>query len=155
MMSCIEMLLQHNYAVRNPILDVLRKLSDDELRNKEKSLNCCSIWDLLVHLIESERYWNSILRDEEPQLPEDKYSDGFNSISVAMKESESRTREYLESLHLDALHHVKSVRWRDQTVSFTVKKALVHLATHEIHRRGLIVGLIRQLGYEPPDVNML
>ncbi|NHI83307.1 MAG: hypothetical protein EAX81_03275 [Candidatus Thorarchaeota archaeon] len=43
----------------------------------------------------------------------------------------------------------------NQTVSFTVKKVLVHLATDEIHHHGLIVGLIRQLGYEPPDVNML
>ena len=122
MMSCIEMLLEHNYVVRDPILDVLQKLSDDELRSKEKSINCRSIWDLLVHLIESERYWNSILRDEEPQLPEEEYLDGFNSISVAMKESESRTREYLETLHSDTLHHVKSVRWGNQTVSFTVKK---------------------------------
>lgn len=155
MMSCIEMLLEHNYASREPILDILRKLSDDELRNKEKSIKCRSIWDLLVHLIETERYWNHVLRDEKPQLSESKYSDGLNSISTAMREMELRTREYLETIHSDALHHVKSVRRGDQTVSFTVKKALVHMATHEIHHCGLIVGLIRQLGYEPPDVNML
>jgi uncharacterized damage-inducible protein DinB len=40
-------------------------------------------------------------------------------------------------------------------MSFTVGKALIHMATHETHHRGLIVGLIRQMGLEPPDVNML
>ncbi|MHA2286802.1 MAG: DinB family protein [Candidatus Thorarchaeota archaeon] len=29
------------------------------------------------------------------------------------------------------------------------------MATHETHHRGLVIGLIRQLGYEPPDVDML
>ncbi|MHA1957884.1 MAG: DinB family protein [Candidatus Thorarchaeota archaeon] len=50
---------------------------------------------------------------------------------------------------------MKSVVWGDRTVSFTVAKALVHMATHETHHRGLVIGLIRQLGYEPPDVDML
>ena len=40
-------------------------------------------------------------------------------------------------------------------MSFMIGKALTHMATHEIHLRGLLIGLNMQFGLEPPDVNML
>ncbi len=154
-MSCIEMLLEHNYATREPILTALKQLTPDELSQPEKEIGCRSIWELLIHLIETERYWISTLRDEEPLVLNRKTLATLEDVSKAMASAERDTRMYLRELDQDILFHVKSVRWGDQTVSFTVKKALVHMATHEIHHRGLIVGLIRQLGYDPPDVNML
>ena len=154
-MSCIEMLLEHNYAVREPILDTLKQLTLEELNRPEEEIMCRSIWELLIHLIETERYWISILRDEEPLILNRKALVSLDDISRAMADAERETRMYLRELDQDVLFHVKSVRWGDQTVSFTVKKALVHMATHEIHHRGLIVGLIRQLGYKPPNVDML
>ncbi len=68
---------------------------------------------------------------------------------------ETTTREFLRDQNEGGLQHVKSVTWGDETVSFTVAKALLHLATYETHHRGLMVGLLRQLGYKAPDVNMM
>jgi uncharacterized damage-inducible protein DinB len=154
-MSCIEMLLEHNYATRAPIITTLKQLTSDELNRPEKEIGCRSIWELLIHLVETERYWIAVLQDDEPLVLNRKALSTLEDISKVMASAERDTRMYLRELDQDILFHVKSVRWGDQTVSFTVKKALVHMATHEIHHRGLIVGLIRQLGYDPPDVNML
>ena len=121
------MLLEHNFAVREPIIDALRKLSDDKLRNKEKSINCVMM-SIRTASIVSQLPWKNRKWERESTLKP------YTLIHCTM------WRVYDGAIR----------RWASQW-----KKALVQLATHEIHHRGLIVGLIRQFGYEPPDVNML
>ena len=65
------------------------------------------------------------------------------------------TEEFIRNLPEDQLNHVRSIRSDNQTISFTVAKALLHMTTHETHHRGFLIGLIRQKGIEPPDVNLL
>jgi uncharacterized damage-inducible protein DinB len=71
------------------------------------------------------------------------------------KKVEVGTRDYLGTLNESRLAYVISVQWPIGTVSFTVGKALLHLASHEVHHRGQIVALIRLLGYEPPVFDMI
>ncbi|MHA2142189.1 MAG: DinB family protein [Candidatus Thorarchaeota archaeon] len=154
MMSCIEMLFEHNFAVREPIIESVRQLSSEDF-TRDHGVGWGSVRDILVHLVNTEKYWMSVLKDDEmEQLDSSDYSD-IGSIAHVWIEAEKETREYLMTLENDHLHHVKRVRWPDATISFTVKKALVHLATHEVHHRGLIVGLIRKMGHTPPVVDML
>jgi uncharacterized damage-inducible protein DinB len=61
----------------------------------------------------------------------------------------------MDRLNENQLQYVRSVTWGDQTVSFTIGKALIHIANHETHHRGVLAGLIRQQGIEPPDFDML
>ncbi|MHA2066027.1 MAG: DinB family protein [Candidatus Thorarchaeota archaeon] len=154
MMSCIEMLFEHNFAVREPILDSIRQISNEDFK-RNHGVGWGSVKDILVHLVNTEKYWLSVLKDKEMEwLDSNDYPD-LDSIANAWMTVEKETREYLMTLETDYLHHVKRVKWPDATVSFTVKKALVHLATHEVHHRGLIVGLIRKMGHTPPVVDML
>jgi uncharacterized damage-inducible protein DinB len=154
MMSCIGMLFEHNFAVREPILDAVRQISEEDF-TRNHGVGWGSVRDILVHLVNTERYWISVLKDEEMEwLVSGEFPD-LDSIARTWMDIEKNTREYMMTLETDHLHHVKMVRWPDATVSFTVKKALVHLATHEVHHRGLIVGLIRKMGYAPPVVDML
>lgn len=87
-------------------------------------------------------------------LQADNFED-VHTLADIWREAEQYTRDVFGDQSEETLAHVKSVRWGDRTVSFTVAKVFIHLATHETHHRGLIAGLLRQLGYEPPDVNML
>jgi uncharacterized damage-inducible protein DinB len=153
-MSCIEMLFEHNFTVRGAILDSLKNLSNDDF-NQNHGVGWGSVRDILVHLVNTEKYWISILKEEEMEWLESSQYPDLDSVAEAWIDVEKVTREYLMKLETYSLHHVKRVRWPDATISFTVKKALVHLATHEIHHRGLIVGLIRMMGHTPPLVDML
>lgn len=114
-----------------------------------------SLRNILIHLVETEIYWVSVLRGTEfEQLNHEEFTTP-DSIRALWCGVETETSEFLENLNDEQLHHVKTVTWGENTINFTVRKALLHLVTHETHHRGLIIGLIRQLGFEPPDVNML
>ena len=114
-----------------------------------------SVRDILVHIMNAENFWISFLKETEYQMSK---PDGFRdvqSIKDAWSEISADTEEFIRNLTEDQLHHVISVKSGDQTISFTVAKALLHVTTHETHHRGFLIGLIRQKGLEPPDVNML
>jgi uncharacterized damage-inducible protein DinB len=148
------MLLEHNYAVRKTLLHRLGDLDSVEFtRNMEVGQG--SIRNILVHLANTEAYWISLVKGEEEQWLRYEDFDDVSRIEESWEKIERKTRDFLRSLDEKRLQHVNSVRWADRTVSFTTAKALVHLATHETHHRGLLVGLLRQLGYTPPEVDML
>ena len=154
MMSCIEMLFAHNLACREPLLQALEQV-DSERFLKKAGADKRSIRDILIHLMDIERYWISVLGGLEIERSNSDDLQDIQSIRDVWSRIASNTDEFIRNVTDEELHHVKSVRWSEQTVSFTVAKALVHMATHETHHRGFLIGLIRQQGLEPPDVNML
>ena len=155
MLSCIETLLEHNFACREPLLEAVKQLSPEEF-TKDLGVGRNSIHEILIHLVNTEIYWiDHVLRGTATeQLLSKDYAD-IKSIREAWKSVETATREFLRDQNERELQYVRSVTWGDVTVSFTVAKALVHFATHETHHRGLVVGLLRQMGYNAPDVNMM
>jgi uncharacterized damage-inducible protein DinB len=154
MMDCIEMLINHNLTVRGSVLEVLDKLSPGVFL-KELGEGIGSFRDILVHLIDTERYWMSILKDESVVhlIPAD--FETVNAVRTAWCSTEELTRGFLKSLDEEQLNHVKSTTRDGSTFYFTIAKAFIHLATHEIHHQGLIVGLLRQLGFDVPEIKVL
>ncbi|MFW9957498.1 MAG: DinB family protein [Candidatus Odinarchaeota archaeon] len=148
------MLVNHNITCREPILKTLENLTSEDL-TKDLGIGKSSIRDILVHLMNSEKYWISLLSNAKFEHLDPRDFTDISSIRTAWCEIESGTIDFIKSLQENDLLHVRSVMWKKGTMSFTVGKALIHMATHETHHRGLIVGLIRQMGFEPPDVNML
>ena len=154
MMSCIEMLLDHNLACREPLLQTLEQVKTDEFM-ENLGVGKGSMRNILVHLVNTERYWISVLGGSNFDYIEPESLDNIQSIREMWSSVHEETRNFMGHLKEEQLQQVKSVTWGDQTVSFTVAKALVHMTNHETHHRGLLAGLIRQKGIEPPDFNML
>jgi uncharacterized damage-inducible protein DinB len=152
MIPCIEMLIEHNNASREPLFDSLKKLDNDDFI---RVLGSSSIRDILVHLMNTEIYWISLLSDMENETLNPEEFTEIELITKTWKKIERETRDFVAEQTDVSLQYVKTVTWGESTVSFTVGKALVHMATHEVHHRGFIIGLLRQMGYEPPDVNMI
>ena len=146
------MMVNHNIACREPILETLEKLTSEDLT---KDMGKSSIRDILVHLMNAEKYWISLLSNAKFEHLDSKDFTDISNIRTAWCEIGDRTIDFIKNLQENQLLHVRNVMWKKGTMSFTVGKALIHMATHETHHRGLIVGLIRQMGVEPPDVNML
>jgi uncharacterized damage-inducible protein DinB len=153
-MSCIEMLLVHNLACREPLLQTLEQVNTEKFM-ENLGVGKGSIRNILVHLVNTERYWISVLDSRDISQIEPESIDSIESIGEVWSKVHEETRDFVGRLKEDQLQHVKSVTWGDQTVSFTVAKALIHMTNHETHHRGLLVGLIRQQGIEPPDFNMI
>lgn len=110
----------------------------------------------MVHLVNNEGYWiDEVLKGGERRLYDPEEVTTVTDVRVLFEEREEKTEEYLSNLIETDLQNVETVIWNGVTNNFTVAKALLHVATHEAHHRGLIIGLIRKLGGQPPDVNML
>ena len=148
------MLFNHNLACRELLLQALEQVSADEFR-KNLGVGKGSMQNILVHLINAERYWISILDGRDFSQIEPESLESVQSIREHWSRVHEETKEFMSRLKKEQLQHVKSVTWGNQTVSFTVGKALIHVANHETHHRGVLTGLIRQRGIDPPDFDML
>ena len=148
------MLVNHNITCREPILKTLENFASEDLI-KDLGIGKSSIRNILIHLMNAENYWISLLSNAKFEHLDPRDFTDISSIRTTWCEIEGRTIDYINDLQENELLHVRSVTWKKGTMSFTVGKALIHMAMHETHHRGLIVGLIRQMGFEPPDVNML
>lgn len=154
MIPTLDILLDHNYACREPLLESLKQLDNDDF-TRSLGVGNTSIRNILVHMMNTEIYWISLLSNVDTQeLNPEEFKD-IKTIAKTWKKIERETRDFVSSQSDVSMQYVRSVSWDKGTISFPVIKALIHMATHEIHHRGFIVGLMRQMGYKPPDVNML
>jgi uncharacterized damage-inducible protein DinB len=103
----------------------------------------------------AEKFWISFLKGIKTEKSKPESFRDIQSIRDAWSTVSSDTEEFIGTIVEEQLNHVRSVKSGDQTISFTVAKALLHITTHETHHRGFLIGLIRQKGLEPPDVNMI
>ena len=154
MLTIIEMLINHNSVCRESLFQALEQL-DSEVFLKPTGGGEGSVRDILVHIMNTEKFWMAFLKETEYQMNRQENFQDVYSIRDAWSRVAADTEEFIKNLPEDQLYHVRSINSGDQTISFTVAKALLHIATHETHHRGFLVGLIRQLGLEPLDVNML
>ncbi|TFG32464.1 DUF664 domain-containing protein [Candidatus Thorarchaeota archaeon] len=154
MMSCIEILFEHNLTCRESLLDTLEQVNTEEFV-RDRGVGKSSIRNILVHLVNTERGWISFLDNRESTDIEPESRDRVQSIREIWSRVHEGTREFMDKVREDQLLHVKSVKWGNQTVSFTIGKVLMHVATHETHHRGVLTGLIRQQGIDPPGFDMI
>ncbi len=154
MLPIIEMLINHNSVCRGPLFQTLEQLESEELL-KSTGAGKGSVRDILVHIMNAEKFWIAFLKESEYQMSKPEDFKDIQSIRDEWSRVSVDTEDFVKNLAEDQLHHVKSVQSGDQMISFTVAKALLHVTSHETHHRGFLIGLIRQKGLEPPDVNML
>jgi uncharacterized damage-inducible protein DinB len=154
MLSIIEMLINHNSVCRDPLFQTLERLDSEEFL-KPTGAGKGSVRDILIHIMNAEKFWIAFLKESEYKMSEPERFLDIRSIRNEWSTVSAETEEFIRNLPENHFQHVRSIRSDERTISFTVAKALLHMATHETHHRGFLIGLIRQKGLEPPDVNML
>ena len=85
MMACIEMLLDHNVTCRQSILGAVRNLTSEEF-TKELGVCIGSIRDILIHMINTEDYWISLLKGIDARKFNPKDFDKVDSIAKIWSE---------------------------------------------------------------------
>ena len=108
---------------------------------------------LLNHMLETEAFWiDGVLAGGTP--PEDEIGLTLVELENALTERRRATENILRTLTPDHLRKETRAPW-DSGVRFRLERVLIHFFTHEAHHRGQLCLLIRQLGGEPPDVDLL
>jgi uncharacterized damage-inducible protein DinB len=139
---------------REAILDAIHKFPLDEVKERASGRRD-SILGIIVDLINTERYWISILRGVAMNSLDPNAVDCLDQVRSAWKENQEMAREVVDSLTPETMHYVLSIRKEGQTISFTTAKVFLHLATYEAHKHGLLESLIMNTGRTPPNLDML
>jgi uncharacterized damage-inducible protein DinB len=149
----VRKLLDYNGEVRHRYLDVLAKLSWDELvENREVSFY--SIRNIFIHTLNALDYWLDFLQNE--QLHAHQNFEQYRNIEDMrryMEHVEGRLKKYIGNLTCEGL--MKGYARKNaagETIKVTAEDVLIHVFEEEIHHRGELIALLWQMDVEPPPM---
>lgn len=149
----IPKMSRHIENVRRIVLDAAEKLDRESFLDRQKGM--ASIRDILVHLMDSEDYWAGtvIFQEKRQKFLPDKY-ENVPALRKNWDTIHERTRRLILDISGGAVSQERAVKYgEDKTAD--VATVLLHLFTHELLHLGQVCLLMRQHGYEPPDLDLL
>jgi len=152
----LEELLAYHYGKRELVYDFLESLPPEAFV-KPMQVGWSNMRTTLVHCLLTEEYWVQHGLRRLPHL-DVAFTDYPTVASVRRMAAEvrQRTEAYLSALSLADLDQPAELRYSNGArVEFTPAKALMHVILHDAHHRGQVLALARQLGYEPPEIDLM
>lgn len=146
---------------RGILLYFCRELQPNDF-TRQNGYGSQSVRDSLVHIADCYIAWLGsfvLLKTMKPITPkEDLLKFNLDDIIVRFEQVDSYVNEVFK-LHGNQLNELirRKIPWREapETVTFTPSKLLMHTITHEFHHKGQIVAMVRQMGYVPPNTDVL
>jgi uncharacterized damage-inducible protein DinB len=146
---------------RETLLNFCRRMDEKDF-TRELGFGWESVRDTLVHVANCYHAWLGsyvLLQTKKPITPKDIIPTmGIEEIISLFEQADSYVNDVL---HLFATKMEvaieQSIPWResDEIISLTPQKLIMHVVTHEYHHKGQIMAMIRQMGYEPPNTDVL
>jgi uncharacterized damage-inducible protein DinB len=142
-------------------MDAASKLSDDNLR-RDVGISHQSIFGTLLHMAGAEWIWlerwhgRSPARDEAWSLWTTDSCADLAMLKVRWRELIDRRTQFISELdeeRLDAELAFKLLSGDPN--SMRLVDQMQHVANHATMHRGQVVGMIRQIGIDPPSTDML
>lgn len=146
---------------REVLLDFCSKMNPYDF-TREMGFGWQSVRDTLVHVANCYHAWLGsfvLLRTKKPITPRENLPTmGIEEIRALFEKADAYVNEVPESFVLkmdDPI--VRPIPWRElsEDISMTPQKLFVHTVTHEYHHKGQIMAMARQMGYEPPNTEVL
>jgi len=137
-------------------LDAAEKLTDEQ-RLYDFKISHGSILGTLVHLAWAEWIWLERWKGTSPTVPwtPDDFADGA-ALRSRWREVEIERRGLLENLTEERLHQDLSYKnFKGEPITLPLVEQMQHVVNHSTLHRGQIVGMIRQLGLQPPAVDLI
>ncbi len=144
---------------REILLDFCRDITPSDFTKQLEGYGFPSVQDTLLHVADCYIAWLGsfvLEKTTTPITPKEKRAQlGFEEIKARFAQVDLVVNEIFEQ-QLDELIQ-KEIPWRTtgEILSITPRKLLFHTITHEFHHKGQIVKMIRQLGYVPPNTDVL
>lgn len=142
---------------RRVLLDFCGTLSSSDFHRNMETFGGRSVGFLLVHIINVYRYWlEQFGMDREPEFFAvdkvaniEKVREAFNLVDKCVK-------EFLELFPGELQTPVtKQIPGKGRQLTTTPFCLFMHVTTHEFHHKGQILSMSRQLGYTPPDTDII
>lgn len=149
-------LLEYHYDRRERLYAFLDSLKPEDL-TRSLSAGWGSIRTTLVHCLDAEEFWvqHGLRKGARPAHNPADYPD-LQAIRHRAGLVRDQTLAYVATLPADDLGREESITFSSGAVTrFTISKELLHVVTHETHHRGQVLLLARQMGYAPPDLDLI
>ena len=154
--QALRVLLDYHYSRRERVYDFLETIKPEEFTRRQET-GWGSIRNALVHSLEAEEFWvqHGIQKQSRPDFDFDAYPD-VASLRRLAAEVRERTETFFAALTEADLAGEASITFSSGAgTSFTVAKALTHIILHDTHHRGQVWALVRGMGYEPPEIDLM
>ncbi|WP_144512135.1 DinB family protein [Bacillus sp. FJAT-22090] len=143
------------------LLDFCRELDPNEF-TQENGFGWQSVRDTLVHIADCYNAWLGsfvLLKTKNPLTSKENLKElGWDEIKVRFEQVDSYVNEVFEVFANQMDEPIqRQIPWREggEPISMTPSKLLMHTITHEFHHKGQIMAMARQMGYEPPNTDVL
>jgi uncharacterized damage-inducible protein DinB len=153
-LQTIRELFTYNYWARDRQLGACASLTQEQIVQPMGN-SFSSLRDTLVHLIAAEWMWKERWLGRSPQsFPALGYPD-LSAIREAWKPVENDVRDYLATVSEDTIAgRFTFTRANGEMYSYPVWRSLLHVANHQSYHRGQVTMFLRQLGVEPPALDL-
>jgi uncharacterized damage-inducible protein DinB len=152
----IRRLFDYTEYANGLALDAAEQLTEEQRRYDFK-ISHGSIHGTLAHMAGAEWLW--VQRWKGTSHSRIWTADDFTDIAALRSrwcEADAERRELLESLTEEKLHQDLSYRsLKGDPFTFPIVEQMQHVVNHATLHRGQVVGMIRQLGAQPPAVDLL
>jgi len=129
---------------------------------QENGFGWQSVRDTLVHIADCYNAWLGsfvLLKTKKPITPKENLLElGLVEIKERFETVDSYVNEVFEVYKHQMDEPIqRQIPWREgaELISMTPNKLLMHTITHEFHHKGQIMAMARQMGYEPPNTDVL
>ena len=146
---------------RGVLLDFCSELDSDDF-TRQNGFGFQSVRDTLVHIADCYNAWLGsfvLLKTKKPiTSKEDLLELGVDEIKVRFEQVDSYVNEVFKVLKHQMDEPIqRQIPWREggEPISMTPSKLLMHTITHEFHHKGQVMAMARQMGYEPPNTDVL
>jgi uncharacterized damage-inducible protein DinB len=92
------------------------------------------------------------LQQKEPSYFSD--ADSVDAMNEVFSQVNMHVQEVLQQFR-SKWNEVITVDIRKQSISLTPARVFTHVITHEFHHKGQILMLARNMGYTPPDTDII
>lgn len=154
----IRRLFDYTEYANGLALDAAEKLAEDQRRYDFK-ISHGSIHGTLVHIAGAEWIWLERWKGtSHPRIwtADDFHFPGVAALRSRWRQVESERRELLENLSEERLHQELSyTNLKGESFTSTLADQMQHVVNHSTLHRGQVVGMIRQLGLQPPAVDLI
>lgn len=148
-----QLLLYTLWADRT-CLDAVREVGAEAL-TRNAGVSFGSLLGTLCHILGSQRRWLARFTGQQAPMDDPDFPD-LESLAAAWSETAAELEFFLASLTEEQL--AAEITWVDSEGPVYTRplwQPVCHMVNHSTYHRGQVVSLLRQLGYEPPETDLI
>ncbi|MGE5672317.1 MAG: DinB family protein [Mycobacterium leprae] len=151
-----ELLTEYHYDRRNRVYDFMTQLRPEEFV-RDVHAGWGSIRTTLLHCLEAEEFWvgYAVQQQARPDFDPADYPN-VAAIRALADKVRRQTESFVARLTEADMARECAITYSSGTrVTFPMAKMFLHVITHDTHHRGQALVLARQMGYEPPEIDLM